>query len=124
MTSASPAEAAGLTPSLFLGEALSLPHVTVSSARQAVEVIRSGGTALTDSRAIAMATMLQLGIAIEVALRRLCHATQIVDGDVGLPWHLRDTCRCPGEPAPAGWRVGRSVAPISHPDPEGTNNTP
>lgn len=123
MTSASPAEAAGLTPSLLLGEALSLPHVTVSSARQAVEVIRSGGTALTDSRAIAMATMLQLGIAIEVALRRLCHATQIVDGDVGLPWHLRD-CQCSLEPAPAGWSARRSAKPMPKPDPKGTNNTP
>lgn len=124
MTSTPPLEAAAVTPSLFLGETLRLPHVTVSSARQAVEVIRAGGTVLTDSRAVAMATMLQLGIAAEVAHRRLCHATQIVDGDVGLPWHLRDTCRCPGEPAPAGWSARRSAKPMPKPDPKGTNNTP
>ncbi len=65
-------EAAAVTPTLFLGDHLSLDHVYVYG--DASEQIRAGQTVRTDSEETCMITLLNLGVPLNEIKARISRA--------------------------------------------------
>lgn len=76
--------AAAITPSLFLGNYLSIEHETFYSVETAVEHINNGRTVLVDSTTDALLILLQLGLSLEESLPKIQAATTVRSVDVPL----------------------------------------
>lgn len=72
-------EATAVTPSLFYGDTLSLPHVKVDDSQDALVHILAGCNVLVDSDETALLVLLNLGVPLEDAKSAISLAK------VGLP---------------------------------------
>jgi len=70
--------AAALTPTLFLGEYLSIDHENFSSVDKALDTINSGGTVLVNREVDAFLVLVRLGVSVGDASYKIKRATTVL----------------------------------------------
>lgn len=77
-----PDNAAAITPTLFIGQYLSIEHEKFMTAYDAVKTIENGGTVLVGNSTDALQVLVRLGVPIPDALEKIRRAMTVDESDL------------------------------------------